>query len=265
MVRKKEPIAEFDIPPEGISILDMQAGFSEKEHDVFTPHRDKHYLLVIATKGDFCMIIDFQMITVTAPAILLISPGQVHQLLEINDPHGLSINFDPSLLPSGLQHTLLLEDAVLLQQVHALAQVMLQLQTDQHPAKQAILHAILHLIANTTAIPARKENRALIIEKEFRILLQQHFKEWKKPSLYAAALAISLPHLNDTVRSITGHSISTHIQQQVILEAKRLLYFSELSMKEISFALGIEDPVYFSKLFKKLVDITPMEFRQRFR
>jgi AraC family transcriptional activator of pobA len=272
MARKKEKIAEFDISPEatsGVSVIEMQAGFPEKEHDVFTPHRDTHYLLAIATKGDFSMMIDFEEVQATAPAILLISPGQVHQLREINDPHGISINFDPSLLSSGLQ-MVLLKDPALVQQVHALAQVILQLNSDisQRHVKQAtqqILLAIVHLIANATDTPAKKENRALVIEQEFQVLLQRHFKEWKKPSQYAAALTISLPHLNDTVRSITGHSISTHIQQQVILEAKRLLYFSELSMKEISFAVGIEDPVYFSKLFRKLVDMTPIQFRQRFR
>ncbi|MCZ8216998.1 MAG: helix-turn-helix domain-containing protein, partial [Cyclobacteriaceae bacterium] len=72
-------------------------------------------------------------------------------------------------------------------------------------------------------------------------------------------------HLNDTVKAFTSNSVSTHIQQISILEAKRQLYFTNKSVKEIAYDLGYDEPVYFGKLFKKITNHTPLAFRQQFR
>ena len=54
-------------------------------------------------------------------------------------------------------------------------------------------------------------------------------------------------------------------QQEIMLEAKRLLYHSNCSVKEIAHELGYEDHTYFSRLFKKTVGDTPGEFRRHYR
>lgn len=99
----------------------------------------------------------------------------------------------------------------------------------------------------------------------FRQLLKKDFKRLKKPADYAHSLGITPAHLNDTIKLATGYSVSEQIHQQIILETKRLLFFSELSMKEIGFEIGFEDPVYFNRLFKKLTGQTPLTFRETFR
>ena len=62
----------------------------------------------------------------------------------------------------------------------------------------------------------------------------------------------------------TGFPISYWIHQQVVLEAKRLLYYTNMDVKEIAFSLGYEDPTYFSRLFSKVTGISPGAFRQKF-
>jgi len=57
------------------------------------------------------------------------------------------------------------------------------------------------------------------------------------------------------------YSVSHHTQQRIILEAKRLLYHSAKSVKEISFELGYEDYPYFLRLFSKVTGVTPLSFR----
>lgn len=64
---------------------------------------------------------------------------------------------------------------------------------------------------------------------------------------------------------ITGFSVSHWIHHEIVLEAKRLLYHSEYSVKEIAHELGYEDHAYFSRLFKEVVRQTPGEFRRRYR
>jgi AraC-like DNA-binding protein len=56
--------------------------------------------------------------------------------------------------------------------------------------------------------------------------------------------------LNRIVKKLSGFPVSYHIQQQIVLEAKRLAHYSDRSMKEIAYMLGFEDLAHFSKFFK---------------
>lgn len=80
---------------------------------------------------------------------------------------------------------------------------------------------------------------------------------------YAKSLNISTPYLNECVKTATGNSVSYHIQQRVILEAKRLLYHSNKSIKEIAGELGYDDYSYFIRLFVKITGMTPLAFRTK--
>jgi len=104
-----------------------------------------------------------------------------------------------------------------------------------------------------------------MITLEFRQLVTQRFKTMKSPADYAEAMHLSLSYLNEIVKETTGFPVSYWIQQEVILEAKRLLYYSQCSVKEIAFELGYEDHTYFSRLFKKQAGQTPGEFRAGYR
>ncbi|UOQ69628.1 helix-turn-helix domain-containing protein [Hymenobacter volaticus] len=134
---------------------------------------------------------------------------------------------------------------------------------------QTLFITLLSLVAgqltpDSAAVPAR-EGRGPQIERAFQQLLRQHYAQWKQPAQYAAALNITVAHLNDTVKALTGTSVSAHLQQRAILEAKRLLGFTDRSVKEIGYALGYDEPVYFGKLFKKVTGLTPQQFRYQFR
>lgn len=56
-----------------------------------------------------------------------------------------------------------------------------------------------------------------------------------------------MSYLNECVKNITGFSVSYHIQQRIILEAKRMLFYTNKSIKEIAIELGYDDYPYFSK------------------
>ena len=85
----------------------------------------------------------------------------------------------------------------------------------------------------------------------------------KRPTQYADTLNISSDYLNECVKNTTGNSVSYQIQQRIILEAKCLLYYSDKSVKEISFELGYDDYPYFSRLFTKVAGITALDFRKQ--
>ncbi|WP_158559282.1 AraC family transcriptional regulator [Deminuibacter soli] len=252
-------------------------------HAITEPHRDNHFLLFVMDEGYVDMLIDFKRHQLQAPSISLIWPGQVHSLVEYRNAGGYTISFDAPLMPVPLQRAL--QQAIahkpvfsispgLHQQLMQLCCILHQLNNDNQgiftvPARHSILQSILTLLANEATVPdpcnRPADTRSVVIEQDFRELLHTRFKEWKKPAEYAGALAISTSHLNDMVHQVSGFSVSHHIQQVVMLEAKRLLYHTPLSVKEISNELGYDDHGYFSRLFKKVTGCTPLGFRQQYR
>ena len=101
--------------------------------------------------------------------------------------------------------------------------------------------------------------------RKFRLLIEKNFVEMKSVSGYADLLHISSGHLNDTVNEATGKTASDLIHDRIILEAKRLLYHSEKTVKEIGYALNSDDPSHFAKFFKNHSGSTPEAFRQQIR
>jgi AraC-like DNA-binding protein len=91
--------------------------------------------------------------------------------------------------------------------------------------------------------------------------VEQNFKDIHLVKDYADRLNESPAHLNKIVKTITGENASEFIIKRIILEAKRLLIYTDLSNKEISFAINYDDPSYFSRLFRKKVGASPSEFR----
>lgn len=75
-------------------------------------------------------------------------------------------------------------------------------------------------------------------------------------------LSITPNHLNKCLRTITGKSPTKWIDEAIILEAKVLLSQTTLSVNEITTELGLSDPSYFSRFFRKYEGCTPLEFRK---
>ena len=105
-----------------------------------------------------------------------------------------------------------------------------------------------------------KDPTFLLVNK-FRNLVEQNFKEIHLVKEYADLVNESPAHLNKIVKSITGENASKFIIKRIVLEAKRLLIYTDLSNKEISFKMNYDDPSYFSRLFRKKVGTSPSEFR----
>ena len=94
------------------------------------------------------------------------------------------------------------------------------------------------------------QSKNLELVKNFYSRLEKDFLKKKMVVEYANDLFISPNYLNEIVKRISGFTASHHIQQRIVLEAKRLAVYSTASMKEIAYLLGFEDIAYFSKFFK---------------
>ena len=99
--------------------------------------------------------------------------------------------------------------------------------------------------------------------RRYKQMLNANYSEWHNVSDYANALNVSADHLNRVVKSLSGKTAKEHIQSRIVLAAKRLIYFSSLSNKELSYQLGFSESANFSTFFKKCTGFTPSEFRKR--
>ena len=107
------------------------------------------------------------------------------------------------------------------------------------------------------------QTSAVTLTNRFKGLVFTNIKSKHLVSDYASLLHITPNHLNKSVKTITGKSPIKWIDEAVVLEAKVLLYQTDLTINEVASEIGIYDQSYFSRLFKKYEGVTPLEFRKR--
>lgn len=242
-------------------------------------HRDEYHLFFLQEKGTTTIEIDFQEYTIKPSSVVFIHQNQVHRTLSFNNASASiwtisNENLSPEYLklleditpvkPLRLNH----ESFAILTEAISLC---LRLAERK---KEKLYYSLLNGSCNTLvglvisqylvqSKPFDKLSRYEIVTKAFKELLERNFVTAKRPTEYARQLNISSPYLNECVKNTSGLSVSHHIQQRVVLEAKRLLYHSNMSVKEIATELGYDDYPYFSRLFTKVSGMTALAFRNR--
>jgi len=274
----KQIAKEFDngiivgqIPPDALQTLETETEFS---------HRHDCHFFALHEKGKIQMELDFEMYKTDKPSLLYMHPNQVHRTFKSESDvvgYVLAIN-NENIHPEYLQ---LLEDITPTKPLRLneknfadIRQLMLLCVNFFERKKDKLYHSLLKDCCNTLIAliisqylekreTSNKISRFDIITKAFKTDLERNFIITKRPAEYADRLNISVAYLNECVRNTTGLSVSHHIQQRVILEGKRLLYYSDKSVKEIASALGYDDYPYFSRLFTKVAGMTPLTFRSK--
>ena len=136
---------------------------------------------------------------------------------------------------------------------------------DRQPMKSVLfnmLNVVLGIITPRILNgQAKSPLRSTEITVKFKQMLPKFVRRQKKPSFYANELCISEVYLNEVVKKTTGMTPSGWINVAILLEAKRMIRTTTLTVKEIAHNLGFEDHAYFSRLFKKNTNMTPLEFR----
>lgn len=99
------------------------------------------------------------------------------------------------------------------------------------------------------------------ILREFNFLVEQHFREKHTVQEYADLLNKSPKTLSNLFSKISDKSPLQLIHERIAIEARRLLRYTDKSIKEISFDLKFEDIQTFSRFFKKMEKMSPSDFR----
>ena len=124
----------------------------------------------------------------------------------------------------------------------------------------ALLGLVARELADQTTAESAGSNQLF---RRFEALLEQHFLEHWAVADYAAALAVTPTHLSRLTKAATGHAASELIQERVVREARRNLVYTNLPVSTIAYALGFNDPAYFSRLFSTATGLSPRSFRDK--
>ena len=292
-VNTKEFLDEYMQPNlkiQEISEKDNQSFFIFKVEDMIKfskfpvpPTRATTHTIIFLTSGVATMKIGFQSVEIHANECLIVAAGQVfgYDKYEVNE--GFICSFDNAFLLGKIGSNDLLKDFDFLN-VWGNPTIKSTLKSANYIAQtfQRILEEYSeNSFKNNSLIQSNfiaalcelkldyqplfveiKSKTAITITNTFTELLNKNFRTKKLLTDYAFLLNISPNHLNKTIKSVTGKSVSNWIDETLILEAKVFLFQTNYSISEISSTLGFEDQSYFSRFFKKYENKTPIEFRK---
>lgn len=263
--------------------LEIKDGYNDHilKNNIDEVHRDDYYIFFFLETGEGLFSIDFDEIELTRNSVLYIRPGQVHFAVSKPKGKGWFLAIDSVLVETDYRNVFdhqfstqrpIILTVPLVEKMKGASNLLL---AAMQAKKTAFSNSIISNMANVfIGIIAEqyteqqvdlqhKKYRSAEIAHRFKEALSNHYETIKSPTGYAKLLNYSLSHLNESVKNITGFPVSYWIHQQIILEAKRLLYYTDMSVKEIAFVLGYEDHTYFSRLFSKSTGVAPGAFRRR--
>jgi AraC-like DNA-binding protein len=138
---------------------------------------------------------------------------------------------------------------------------------NREPALRAWLQILLIKAQRmyATLHPRAGRSGAAVLARKFKQLVAEQFVHERSVPAYARKIGVSTGHLHELVKHGTGLTPQQIIRRELVLEAKRLLAHTELTVAEISYRLAMEDPAYFGRFFKRETGRTPGAFRERIR
>ncbi len=259
--------------------------YDDLDHDPFRPHRIHFYAILFILKGEGNHYIDFKTYPYQRNSIIFVSKEQVHAFEHNLERKAFFLLFNEEFLEKGSSASNLMQELSLynyhlyppvIQLQEEQAQLLRQLaenmrqefDTTDDLLTEEIVHASL-IIFLCLAERIRKENRKLNPRSkyheeyvQFQKLLNQHIFQSRKVKFYADSLLVSTKTLNRITKEMLGKSAKSYINEFLVIEIKRLLMNTSLSIKEIAYQTGFEEVTNFVKYFKKHSDYNPTEFRK---
>lgn len=285
----KKPIPTHELKPEQDLLSFKLVRIEEKTDYVVTEaHRHDYYEIFFFLKGEGEHMIDFRNHKIGARNMHFVAPGQVHMLRRSGDTEGYVMCFSeeffyfdrtnrdalrdiPFLAIDSPEPLVRLDENLFAFLKDIVAQISREVDSPL-PFREDIIRSYINILLlkcksawrpDPKSVP--NESAGLQLYRGFRKLIEQHYTKVHRVSDYAAMLSVTPNHLNDTIRKAVGKTAGDVIQDRLLLEARRSLVYSVMTAKEIAYAIGFNDPAYFSRFFKTHTGMSPEEFRTQIR
>ncbi len=265
----------------------LQKLHQAKGHDPFSVHKIEFFFILIITQNTYTHFVDFKSYQLTEGSAIFLAKNQVHHFTkELEKAEGYSIVFNSffvdnyHFLSNNYQFNRLFNYHIEVPVIHQqdmgedsfidIAQNLHKEYTFPNSfAKSEMLSTLLHVLllkaerAKELQAISGVKTQWLEIFCTFKDILEKEYINTRNSRYYASKLLVSYKFLNDVVKKLTGKTVKAFIDEFVTLEIKRYLVSTPLSIKEISYKTGFEEPPNMVKFFKKNTTTTPLKYRQQ--
>jgi AraC family transcriptional activator of pobA len=280
------PSIRFDRTKYGRQLLADACEIRSLPRFITTPlaHRLQFYEIALVADGQGCLELDGSTVAIGRRRLLLTRPGEIRRW-RLDTPRRLdgSLAFfegdfineffaDPRFVERlpivaapAVQRSVALapaDYACIVDMIGAMRDELRCVRADTSHALRAQTYRLLIAVQRLMTAPADPPaDHSRAVARRFGDLVEDGFATTGRVAHYAARLHVTPRHLNFCVQAATGRSASDVIAQRLLLECRRLLLHSELSMREIADSLNFADPSYFTRFFRRHAGVTPKQFR----
>ncbi|MFD1535787.1 AraC family transcriptional regulator [Nonomuraea guangzhouensis] len=247
-------------------------------HALAAPHRADFHILILITTGEGRHEIDFASHPCWPGILLWVRPGQAHRFHQPGSLDGkvvlFTADFPPDLGSAEPRLTNWLAAsrwAPARPDLTAISTTIDQIAAERaafaHAMPVALLrHLLAVLLLRIDRLPTEDDRRVDSATAElfgrFQAELERSYAITRSAEHYAARLGYTVKHLTRACIAAAGHPAKHLIDARVILEAKRLLAYTEVPVADIGRRLGFIDPTNFGKFFARHTHTTPGAFRR---
>ncbi len=247
------------------------------------PHRTNFYRIICFEKGEPVHTVDFEKIRIKSPAVLFVHKDKIHKfdkeaahdgkVLVFTDDFFFRTDGDRNFLRNA-QILNQSDTPILLSNVDEnlrllFDQIEREIKQEEQLFKSEVLHHLLNAllysaerIASIEYPKSFNQTANAMLVNSFLEAVEENYKNRLSIEKYAALLSVTVNKLNSALGDIKGKTGKQIVTERLLLEAKRLLVYSDLNAKEIGYELGFDEPTNFIKFIKKNIKQTPLEFQE---
>lgn len=258
------------------------------------PCRFHGYMAFFCIKGEFEVEINLKKFTIRKDSMFIYTPGNIVRVTNIDPQEKESVHFVVVAISEDLMSStrfdfsklyneslrLLESPCVVINEnerelcrkyFDLIQEVSKMRMPNMRESVAALISSIFYLMGAmwTDRLTAAKKNggeevstRSKIVLEDFLMLVRDYHTKERSLSFYADKLYLTPKYLSKLIKSVSGKSAHEWIDSFVILEAKNLLKYSDMSIKSIVYELNFPNQTTFYRFFKTKTGMTPSEYRK---
>ncbi len=248
--------------------------------------KSSHHIFISVQYGSALVIVDFEEYLLNAGRVIFLKKGQFFTWRRIDNLKGIMVLYTDSVFNDVVSNIsaspnskyincAIVPIAIMDEKRFAnWNEILDQLQIESVWESELTIKIIGHYLSilmlyffrevEGNSMQLNLSDRKAELVNQFIGLVNSHFSEYKSPKEYAEKLSITPNYLNSICNAVLDKKAGEIIQDRVILEAKKMLSYTSLTVSELSYQLGFNDNSYFGRYFRKATGLPPEQFRKNY-
>ena len=295
-IRELKHLSQGSIVNDNLSddLFIAEMHYESKMDIIEYPCRFHGYMAFFCIKGEFEVEINLKKFTIRKDSMFIYTPGNIVRVTNIDPREKESVHFVVVAISEDLMSStrfdfsklyneslrLLESPCVVINEnerglyrkyFDLIQEVSKMRMPNMRESVTALISSIFYLMGAmwTDRLTAAKKNggdemstRSKIVLEDFLLLVRDYHTKERSLSFYADKLYLTPKYLSKLIKSVSGKSAHEWIDSFVILEAKNLLKYSDMSIKSIVYELNFPNQTTFYRFFKTKTRMTPSEYRK---